>query len=58
MHPKKIHFSRQYQVDDINPKYRRIIIRGYKLLYREEKGVIYIIDVVGTRESPENIRRK
>lgn len=30
--PKTIRFSKQYQVDEINPEYRRIIVRDYKIL--------------------------
>jgi len=33
--PKTIYFSKQYQIDDINPKYRRIVVRHYKVLYKE-----------------------
>jgi len=33
--PKTIHYSKQYQVDDINAKYRRIVVRDFKVLYRE-----------------------
>jgi len=56
--PKTIHFSKQYQVDDINPKYRRIIVRDYKVLYREDSGVIMIMDIVSTRQSPEILEGK
>ena len=31
--PKTIYFAKQYQIDDINPKYRRIVVRDYKVLY-------------------------
>ncbi len=52
--PKAIYFSKQYQIDDINPNYRRIIIRGtYKVLYREEFGTIKVMDILSTRQSPE-----
>lgn len=34
--PKKIVFSQQYQQDEINPKYRRIVVRDYKVLYLEK----------------------
>lgn len=27
--PKTIYFAKQYQVDDINPKYRRIVVRTF-----------------------------
>lgn len=29
--PKTIAFSKQYQVDEINPKYRRIVVRDFKV---------------------------
>lgn len=56
--PKRILFSKQYQVDEINPKYRRIIVRHYKVLYREESNIIYIVDIVSTRQSPEKLKNK
>ena len=38
---KTIYYAKQYQVDDINPKYRRIVVRTYyKVLYRETKNTI------------------
>lgn len=56
--PKTIFFSKQYQVDDINPKYRRIVVRHYKVLYKEENGVIQIVDIVSTRQSPDVLESK
>ena len=56
--PKQIVFAQQYQVDDINPKYRRIVVRDYKVLYREDKGVIQVMDIVSTRQSPEILKKK
>jgi addiction module RelE/StbE family toxin len=57
--PKTIYFSKQYQVDDINPMYRRIIVRGdYKVLYKEETGVIKVVDVVSVKQSPEILKNK
>lgn len=50
--PKTIYFAQQYQVDETNPKYRRIIVRNYKILYTEQKNRIHIIDVVSTRQWP------
>lgn len=46
---KKIHFSEQYQKDDIEPEYRRIIVRDYKVLYLEENNVIYISKIFSTK---------
>ena len=56
--PKTIYFSKQYQVDDINPEYRRIVIRDYKVLYKEENGVIQVMDIISTRQSPEILRNR
>ncbi|MBT3423269.1 MAG: type II toxin-antitoxin system RelE/ParE family toxin [Bacteroidetes bacterium] len=56
--PKTIRFAKQYQLDNINPKYRRIIIRDYKVLYREAKESIYIVDIVNTKQSPEVLKKK
>ncbi|MEQ8551922.1 MAG: type II toxin-antitoxin system RelE/ParE family toxin [Cyclobacteriaceae bacterium] len=56
--PKTILFAKQYQIDEINPNYRRIVVRDYKVLYKEEKGVIQVVDIVSTRESPEVLKKK
>ncbi|MCG8386823.1 MAG: type II toxin-antitoxin system RelE/ParE family toxin [Cytophagales bacterium] len=56
--PKTIYFANQYQVDEINPKYRRIVVRDYKVLYREENGVIKVMDIVSTRQSPNVLKNK
>lgn len=46
---KKITYALQYQADEITPKYRRIIVRDYKLLYRCEKSTAYIMNIVCTK---------
>lgn len=46
---KQIVFAKQYQRDEINPQYRRIIVRDYKLLYRESEGYVYIMTVICTK---------
>jgi len=56
--PKKIQFAKQYQVDEINPKYRRIVVRDYKVLFQEKNQVIQILDVISTRQSPNILRSK
>ncbi len=56
--PKTILYSKQYQLDEINPKYHRIVIRDYKVLYKEENGVIQIVDIISTRQSPEVLKDK
>lgn len=56
--PKTIQFAKQYQVDTINPKYRRIVVRDYKVLYKEVKGTIMVMDIVSTLQSPEILKGK
>ena len=56
--PKKIYFSQQYQIDNINPKYRRIVVRDYKVLYKESGNTIYIMDIVSTKQSPKVLKNK
>lgn len=57
--PKTIHYAKQYQVDDINPKYRRIVVRSYyKVIYRENKNVIHIMGVFSTHQSPKVLKAK
>lgn len=56
--PKRIHYSKQYQLDDINPNYRRIVVRDYKVLYKEKDNRIQIMDVICTKESPEKLKNK
>ncbi len=57
--PKNIRYAKQYQVDEINPKYRRIVVRDYKVLYRENsKDVIQIMDIACTLQSPEILKYK
>lgn len=48
---KGIVFKDQYQQDEIQPEYRRIIVRHYKLLYKEKDGNIYILRVFDTYQS-------
>jgi plasmid stabilization system protein ParE len=57
--PKTIYYAKQYQIDDINPKYRRIVVRTYyKVLYREIKDTIYIMGVISTHQSPDILKSK
>ena len=57
--PKTIYYAKQYQVDDINPNYRRIVVRTYyKVLYRETRSTIYIMGIISTRQSPEILKSK
>lgn len=55
---KTVYFSKQYQIDNINPNYRRIIVRDYKVLYIENNGTIRVMDIVSTRQSPAILKTK
>lgn len=46
---KNIRFSEQYQKDEIEPEFRRIIVRHYKILYLAEDEVIYISKIFSTK---------
>ena len=48
---KQIVYAEQYQKDEIYPQYMRIIVRDYKVLYKEQKGIIFILNVICTRAS-------
>lgn len=56
--PKTIHFSKQYQIDEVNPEYRRIIVRDYKILYIEKNKEIRVMDIISTKQSPEVLSKK
>lgn len=43
---QKLIFPLQFQEDDIYPQYRRIVVRDHKVLYKEQKGVVYVMNVV------------
>lgn len=42
---KKINFSEQFQKDEIEPEYRRIIVRDFKLLYKVENEIVFIVKI-------------
>ena len=50
---RNINYEAQYQQDEIQPEYRRIIVRHYKLLYTAKQGQIQILRIVNTYRNPE-----
>ena len=48
-----IRYPDQYQMDEFNPAYRRLIVRDYKVLYFTIETTVFIIHVVSTRKAPE-----
>ena len=51
---KEIVFATQYQEDEIQPEYRRIIVRHYKILYKEIDSKIVILRIFNTSKKPES----
>ena len=45
---KEIVFTKQFQRDDIQPQYRKIRVRDYKILYKEDISDVYIMNVICT----------
>lgn len=54
---KEVTFAEQHQKDDINPNYRRIVVRHYKLIYKEEKGKIIILRIFDTLQHPDRLMK-
>ncbi len=50
-------FSKQYQLDDINPNYRRMISGHYKILYKENGNIISIMNIVSTKANPDTLKQ-
>ncbi len=50
---REIVYQTQYQKDEIQPEYRRIIVRHYKLLYKEKGDMILILRLFDTYQSIE-----
>lgn len=51
---KTIHFREQTQIEPYNKKYRRIVVRHFKILYSvdEKLNILYIYGVVDTNQDP------
>ena len=52
---KGVTYVEQYQKDDINQNYRRIVVRHYKLIYKEDKDRIIILRVFDTIQNPDKL---
>ncbi|SFO26874.1 addiction module toxin, RelE/StbE family [Paenimyroides ummariense] len=55
--PKSVHFLHQNEKEYYNNKYRRIIIRNYKVLYRinEFNNELIVAAVFHTNQEPEKL---
>lgn len=49
---EEIRFIDQYQKDLIQPEFRRIIVRHYKIIYHTENDTIFILRIFDTRQDP------
>ena len=47
-----LRFVEQYQVDEINTEYRRMVIRHYKIVYKVKRNAILILNIFDTRQDP------
>jgi plasmid stabilization system protein ParE len=55
---EEIKYSKQFQREEfLEGKYRRAIVRHFKIIYVEENQVLRIIDVFDTRQDPKKIKR-
>jgi plasmid stabilization system protein ParE len=52
---KEIRFIEQYQVDEIDTTFRRIIVRQYKIIYTIEAKTIIIVTIFDTRQNPNKL---
>jgi plasmid stabilization system protein ParE len=50
---REIYFADQYQRDAVEPEFRKIIVRHYKILYIEENGIVFIARIFDTRKDPK-----
>ncbi|MBI1289105.1 MAG: hypothetical protein GC178_16180 [Flavobacteriales bacterium] len=50
-------YMKQFQVDDINPDYRRIVVGYYKVLYRVQDSVVKVMNVFPTRSDSRKLER-
>lgn len=56
---KSIHFSEQYQVDEIlGEPYRRMIVRNYKIIYKvQSESEIRILMIFDSRQNPMKMKK-
>ena len=53
---EKLVFAKQFQLNEINPNYRRIIIGNYKVLYRIIENEIVVFAVFDCRQNPIKLK--
>ena len=53
---KTIKYSEQYQVDEVDIRYRRLIVRHFKVLYSRNNETIKIHRVFDCRQNPDKLK--
>lgn len=53
-----IEYTEQYQVDEIDSRYRRMVVSHFKIYYSVKNGTVKIIDIIDTRQSPDILKSK
>ncbi|WP_016990505.1 type II toxin-antitoxin system RelE/ParE family toxin [Flavobacterium sp. ACAM 123] len=51
---RELVFAEQYQQDEIELEFRRIIVRYYKLIYTVEEYIIWILRIFDCRKDPKS----
>ena len=56
---KSIHYTEQYQVDEIlGEPYRRMIVRDFKIIYKvQSETEIRILQIFGTSQNPSKLNK-
>lgn len=55
---EEIIFTKQWQVDELNPAYRRIIVqRKFRVVYKVIDNIILITSVYPSKKNPRNFRK-
>ena len=47
-----LQFTKQYQVDELNLNFRRMVVRNYKIMYNVKGNEVYITNIFDTRQDP------
>jgi len=55
--PAKIRFEDQYRKDDYNPKYRRLLVGDFRILYRCIDTELIIFGVIHGAQDPRKISK-
>lgn len=43
-------FPEQYQTDELTPQFRRMVVRGYKILYETDGLTVISVNILSTKK--------